>query len=204
ATNLKRSGRVSGQTARKVVHIGVGLIVILIPLIFSSKILPIIIGLSFVVITYITSPASPFPNLKMSAFRDGHGYGTVFYSLSLTTLLFLYFEEGWIIQVGFLPLVVGDGFASLIGIKYGSHKWKLVPNKSLEGSSAGFIATFILLILTLSFYKLIDEFAYHYDDILLIAALASISMVIMELISPFGFDNLTIPFACTLVALYAV
>lgn len=201
ATKLKRSGKVSGETARKFVHIGIGMIVILIPILFSSRIIPTLIGVSFILITYITSPVSPFPRLKMSTFKEGHGFGTVYYSISLTTLLFLFFDEGWIIQVGFLPLVVGDAIASLVGLRYGKHKWKYFSDKSIEGSLAGFISTAFVLFIVLYVYSLIDQFDQSFLFILILSIISASIMTIVELISQYGLDNITIPLACTIIAL---
>jgi dolichol kinase len=202
ATILKRSGKISGKLARKLVHIGVGTIVILIPIIFSSRIIPTLIGVSFIGITYVTSPVSPFDRLKMTAFKEGHGLGTVFYSISLTCLIFLFFNDGWIVQVGFLPLVYGDAFASIIGERYGNHKWKFSIDKSIEGSSAGFAVTTISLCLVLSLYVLVDKLDASFSTILLLALMTSFIMVIVEVLSPYGTDNLSIPIVCTGLAIY--
>lgn len=201
ASKLKRSEKITGTSARKLIHIGVGSIIITIPILFSSKIIPTLIGLSFILITYITSPVSPFSNLKLSAFKDGHGLGTVYYAISLTLILFLFFNEGWIVQAGFLPLVFGDATASLVGIRYGKHKWKLIPKKSVEGSIAGFISTFIILIIVLNLYSLINRFDKSFQFIFLLSMTFALVMTLVELTSPLGLDNITIPLVCTSIAL---
>ncbi len=201
ATRIKINGKISGKTARKVVHIGVGVSIILIPLLFSSRILPTIIGISFIIITYITSPVSPIPRFKMSAFAEGHGLGTIYYSISLTSLIFLFFDDPWIIQVGFLPLVIGDAMASIAGVAYGKHSWKYIQSKTIEGSITGFISTYILLIVVLYFYSVIDKFDYPFRVILLLPLITAMLMSTVELISPTGLDNLTIPLSCTGIAI---
>ncbi|MHA2171994.1 MAG: diacylglycerol/polyprenol kinase family protein [Candidatus Kariarchaeaceae archaeon] len=201
STKLRRSGRISGIVSRKLVHVGVGVIVILVPLLYSSRIVPTMIGLSFIFINYLTSPASPISKFKLSAIEEGHDFGTVYYSIALTLLFYFYFDSGWIIQVGFLPLVIGDAAANLVGIKYGSHKWIYFSEKSLEGSFAAFISTFIILIFALEFYVIIDEFSKPFDIIIYIAVLAALATTIAELISPYGLDNLSIPLVCTGIAL---
>jgi len=200
STKLKRTERISGVTARKVVHIGVGILVIIIPLLFSSYFVPFVVGSIFVIVTFLTCPVSPIPRLRFEAFKDGNGLGTVFYSVSLTTLIFLYFDQPWLIEVGFLPLVVGDAMANLGGIRYGNHKW-IASKKSIEGTGIGLASTFVTLTLVLSCYYLIDLFPLKPMLIAAIAILVSIIAMLVELFSPYGLDNLTIPLFSVLVAL---
>ena len=200
ASQLKSQNIIDGKMARKVVHLGIGILVIAAPLLFSSNTVPVAIGISFIVITFFTSPISPIHKWRLSAFRDGHGLGTVYYSFSLTALLFLFFDEGWIIQIGFLPLVFGDAFANIIGLKYGEHKWP-GTEKSVEGSLGGLIASLFVLLISLSIYYFLNEYPGSYPTIILISLIVSSIMAIVELISPYGFDNLTIPISCTFTAL---
>ena len=152
-------------------------------------------------INFITSPASPFDKFKLDSISDGHKLGTTYYSISLTTLLWFYFDTPWILLVGFLPLVMGDSSAAYFGLKYGNHKWTFVKDKSIEGSVACFSATFTIMIFVLTTYKFIDRFDFGYEFMIgLILAISSITMIV-ELVTPNGFDNLTIPLFCTAFAL---
>jgi phytol kinase len=202
ASTWKKSGKMSGSTSRKFIHVTVGLIVIGMPIIFSTKAVPVFIAASFILINFITSPASPIDKFKLDSISDGHKLGTTYYSISLTTLLWFYFDTPWILIVGFLPLVMGDSAAAYFGLKYGNHKWTFMKDRSIEGSAAGFLATFTILIFVLTTYKFIDRFDFGYDFMIgLILAISSIT-VIVELLSPKGLDNLTIPLFCTVFALF--
>lgn len=202
ASIWKKSGRMSGSTSRKFIHVTVGLIVIGMPIMFSTKAVPVFIAATFIIINFVTSPASPFDKFKLDSISDGHSLGTTYYSISLTTLLWFYFDTPWILLVGFLPLIMGDAAAAYFGLKYGKHKWKFFKDRSIEGSITGFIATFTILIIVLPTYKFIDLFDFGYGFMLgLILAVSSITMIV-ELISPKGFDNLTIPLFCTAFALF--
>lgn len=192
ATYLKNKEKVSGSLARKIVHIGVGSVVILLPWFFSSNTIPVLIGIGFIFITYLTSPASIIESFKLGAFEQGHSYGTVYYAISFTTILYFYFEEFWIVASCFLPLVFGDAFANIIGEKYGRHI--LFQNKSLEGAFGGFIATFFILLITLVFYSYTDLVDFNAWKIASIVFFLSVLTVVSELISPKGLDNLSIPF----------
>ncbi|MFV2015405.1 MAG: diacylglycerol/polyprenol kinase family protein [Candidatus Heimdallarchaeota archaeon] len=202
ASIWKKSGRMSGSTSRKFVHVSTGLIVIAMPIIFSTKIVPVFIAFTFILLNFLTSPASPFEKMKLDSISDGHSLGTTYYAISLTLLLWFYFDIPWILQVGFLPLVIGDASAAYFGLKFGKHKWKFFKDKSIEGSGAGFLATFMILTFVLSAYRFIDLFDFELSFMFGMVFTISIITLIIELISPKGFDNLTIPLFCTMFALY--
>lgn len=191
--------KISGVTARKIVHIGVGILVIIIPILFSSYFIPFVVGSIFILVTFLTCPVSPIPKLRFEAFKDGNGLGTVFYSISLTALIFLFFDRPWLIEVGFLPLVVGDAMANLGGIRYGNHKW-IASRKSVEGSLIGFFSTFVVLSIVLTIYYFMELFPLKLFSVLIMAILVSFGAMIIELASPYGLDNLTIPLISVIVA----
>ncbi|OLS28521.1 MAG: hypothetical protein HeimC2_05770 [Candidatus Heimdallarchaeota archaeon LC_2] len=201
ASNFKKTGRMSGPTTRKFIHVTVGLIVIGMPLMFSKKLVPVFIAIIFILINFITSPASPIKRLQIDSTREGHSFGTTYYAISLTSLLLFYFDTPWILQVGFLPLVIGDAAAAYFGSKYGKHPWKYFNDKSIEGSIFAYLSTFIILGLVLTSYKLIDLFDFSY--LFLLGLILSISMIttVVEIISSKGLDNITIPLFCTIFAL---
>ncbi|MDH5402694.1 MAG: hypothetical protein OEY49_09400 [Candidatus Heimdallarchaeota archaeon] len=200
-TKLRKSEKISGFMARKVIHIAIGGLVILCPILFSVNWLPTLIGVSFILFTFFTCPLSPIPKFKLDVFKTGNSLGVVYYSISLTLLIYFFFDMGWLLQVGFLPVVFGDAFANIIGVKYGKNKI-LNLEKTLEGTLAAFIVTFIVLIVILSLYHALGLFDYQFSTILLISLSIAVISSIVELISPFGLDNLTIPLFCTIAGLF--
>ena len=86
----------------------------------------------------------------------------------------------------------GDGFAAIIGGKYGKNKFRVLGNqKSIEGSLAMFVFSFIVSLVILSIFN-------PANVILLSLVLASVS-TILEAYSPYGLDNLTVPLGTSLV-----
>jgi phytol kinase len=138
----------------------------------------------------------------LAAFKDGHDFGTVFYSITLTALLYFFFDHGWIIQAAFLPLVFGDAMANIFGVKYGRTPWKFVPSKTVEGSLAAFTSSSIVLLLVLSMYKLLGLFPIYWYLLVILSLLEAMVATLAELISPYGLDNLTIPVFCTSIAIW--
>ncbi len=109
--------------------------------------------------------------------------GLPFYALGVGLALTFYEEKIAILSVLFLTFA--DPISSLIGIKFG--KTKILPNKSLEGSLAGF---FVCFLATLVFA------VYHVDfnlNVLLFSILCGFVGSLSEFLSQKIDDNLTIP-----------
>jgi phytol kinase len=93
--------------------------------------------------------------------------------------------------VGILVLGYGDGLAAVVGKAYG--KRKLVNNKSLEGSLTMLLASFvvILVVLLVSGAALVTT--------LIAAVVVSILSTVIELYTPKGLDNLSVPLFSSLL-----
>jgi dolichol kinase len=71
------------------------------------------------------------------------------FGLSIS-ILFLLPKE--LFLIGSLPLIVGDGFAGVIGYKFGKHKIPWNKQKTLEGSLAFFFVSLISLAIFFNIY----------------------------------------------------
>lgn len=109
--------------------------------------------------------------------------GLPFYALGVGSSLVFFDEKIAILSILFL--IFSDPISSAFGIKYGTQK--IYANKSLEGSVAGFITCFIIVLVfgMLNLNVNINLFAFS-----LIAATAA---CLTELFSINIDDNLTIP-----------
>jgi phytol kinase len=96
-------------------------------------------------------------------------------------------------------MAYGDAAASMVGERWGRRKYRLVAQKSLEGSAAMFIFSFISLVVGMVFFSFIYHFALL--DKIVAAAAASAVATAVEGFSPMGFDNLTVPALSVLVFL---
>ncbi|HPT08631.1 MAG TPA: hypothetical protein PLE28_02970 [bacterium] len=113
--------------------------------------------------------------------------GEVFYPLGVMLSAIVFIPQGeiraW--QFGILVLGFSDAIANISGGLFGRFKFKLINNtKSLEGSSAFFLTTLILFILTKG------QFNSVYFNFYL---LASLFLTFIELVFFFGLDNLFLP-----------
>lgn len=109
--------------------------------------------------------------------------GLPFYALGVSGVFYLFDEK--IAVLATLFLIFSDPISSYFGIRYG--KVKILPNKSIQGTVAGFCVCYIL--------TLVYGFSHGYIEMNLIifSMLAGVIGAFSELMSIFVDDNLTIP-----------
>jgi dolichol kinase len=193
---LSRDLHISERASRKFVHAMIGNLLFIIPF-FKSNIYPILIAAPFVLLTFLASPYSPSENVRnrLSAIaeitEEGHLLGLVLYAISYTILAFLFSFRPHLVAAGILPMAYGDSAAALVGERYGRRSLKLFSEKSLEGSIAMFIVSFIGIAISLFFFSAFYSFSVVEKFLPALAAAGTATLV--EVLSPMGFDNLTVP-----------
>ena len=109
--------------------------------------------------------------------------GFPFYALGAGLSLYFYSEKIAILSVLFL--VFSDPISSFFGVLLGREK--ILPNKSLQGSLAGFITCYLVTL----FY--LNAYGENTVQALAFALFAGLVGSLSELLSIFVDDNLTIP-----------
>lgn len=169
---------------RKFLHIMVGNIFLVLHLFDHAWVMAFVAAAPFIPITFLMSPYSPL-KIANKASAAGHGMGLVYYSISWTILAYTFFNYPEVISVGIVAMSYGDGFASIIGRRYGKRKFSIFGDvKSIEGSFAMMLVTLILSVLALIYYG-------KPIDISVLIVVAFIAMLV-EAITPRGMDNLTV------------
>ena len=114
-------------------------------------------------------------------------YGTIAYATSITILLFIFWpENASIVSAAVLSMAFGDGLAGLVGPQIKSKTWKVFNQTK---SVAGTLTMMFVVMLILFAIPMISGLPINPLRILTITSLA----VIMEQISFWGVDNLTVP-----------
>ena len=103
-----------------------------------------------VLISYLIGKGVKFPLFNSLADTVGRDYekgfagrGAIFFFLGAAITLALFMHSPWIVIGALVVTVYGDGFAAMIGARMGERE--IVKGKSLEGTVAGFVASFIFL-----------------------------------------------------------
>lgn len=194
STVLQKAKVLGDEGARKFIHIGVSNWWILAWVFFQGENalwFAIVPPITFILLNYYSYKT----NLIKSMERSGNGnLGTVYFPISLLILVIFTFgviNRPEIGAVGILVLGYGDGLAAVIGKSYG--KRKLVDNKSLEGSLTMLLASFIVILIVL----LVAGTALV--TTLIVAVVVSLLSTVIELFTPKGLDNLSVPLFSSLL-----
>jgi len=178
------------ELSRKFLHIMVGNVAFLLPIFQTSWVMAFVAAGPFILFTFLMSPYTPIKSIKGRTSAAGHSMGLVYYAITWTILAYLFFDNMVIIAIGILAMSYGDGFASIIGIRFGKKKYNVFSDqKSYVGSLAMFVFTFITTVVALFYYS-IPLSSYVILVLLGIAVVAAI----VEGLTPKGLDNLSVPF----------
>ena len=184
----KRLG-VSNEDSRKTYHVIHALIIASAPFLVSYKIVIIL-----EVLLLAEMMAVKHFNLLPWLYNVGRiSWGEYFGVIGVITIALLK-PNNWIFLAAMLHLGIADAAAALVGKRYGKkQQFKVFGQiKSLPGSAAFYIASFILTYIVI----LASQSA---GDAVLLVALLPILATLAEAVSPFGSDNFVIPVLVTLV-----
>lgn len=190
STILTKNRVISGESSRKFIHIGVCNWWIIAMIYFDNRYYSAIVPASFVIINYISYRYRVIEVME----REGgkKDLGTVYYAISLLVLSLFTLggaNKGYIGALGIFTMGYGDGLAAIVGTIKGTKYISIGRNlKSKEGTITMFLATFSVIILILGIFTDISVL-----DIVLYAILLSTVATVLELFTPHGLDNLTVP-----------
>ena len=188
------------EVSRKFLHIMVGNMIFAMAFFQDPWTMVWFLTLPITIALFFLTEYSPI-KIENTVTESGHALGLFFYAGIWTILIAIftiiapaddpnYFM--WIVALAIVPMVYGDGFAALIGQKFGRVKYKVFGGeKSLEGSLTMFVITtvmsvFVWMVFTSIGCKMPD---FNLGYIIGISAVATIC----EAFSYGGIDNLTVP-----------
>ena len=175
--------RLSAENSRKSVHILMGLTVLIFPYIFHEPWSVWLLAMLSLSLFYALRHYKRVrENLGDALYRiERKSYGEIYYTLAIA-LSFTLAPNQESYMAAILTLTFSDALASLVGVRYGHYLVSLMGNKkSLEGSSAFFFTTLLILF-------------FITQDIPLALTLALL-LTLIELLSVKGIDNILIPLA---------
>ena len=191
-----RSRQFDGEAVRKVIHIGVGNIIVLAWLFDIPQTIAVAISLLFSLVALLSYRVKILQSLNGVA-RDS--YGTFFYAASIAALFALFWRPGLhaYAAIGVLVMTWGDALAALIGRRWGHRKYVVAGvTKSWEGSAVMWLVSSIAIaavLSTSSFWMPGSPLGWGFVVVgaLVIGAISAI----LEMLSWRGLDNITVPLA---------
>ncbi len=187
------------EFTRKFVHIATGVLIFFTPYLFESVIPLLVLSVFFIIVNFL--------GLHLNLFKGMHGterptYGTVFYPFAfLLLLLFFWPQHKVIIQLSMLILALADALAAIVGENLPrTHPYKISGDtKSLEGSLAMGVSSFLIVCLGLMFLPHAAQYHLSAAAILGISLLTAIFATVLESVSWNGSDNLTAPLGAAFI-----
>ena len=191
---LRRGLHLSVDFTRKFVHIGVGMIAFLIVAMFKSWQFAIIPPLVFIGVNYVSYRRQIFAGMETGEKGE---LGSVYFPISFVVLIPLLWSRPALLVASLMTLTWGDSFAAIIGRQFGRHKFTVVnETRSMEGTGVMFAFSFLAVFITLTI------FAFPFGTSVLLALVTALVAALVEALSPFGIDNLTVPFASAIVLVF--
>lgn len=175
--------KINLETSRKIIHILLFGVWVLIDLFLKNSIHQIIVPVIFLILNALSYKYKFYKGIERT---EGNHLGTVYFAIAITVILTtVYFipELYYYAGISIVCLTIGDGFAALIG--YNVKSSKILKNKSV----AGFIACFLTIVIGLLIFK----FIYFPELSLFTIFVISIVSAILELVD-YGLDNFSITF----------
>jgi phytol kinase len=178
---LWRRGGVDTEYTRKFVHVSVGSFVAFWPLFLSRHEIVLLSG-AFVAVVVI---ANYFNFFKAMHSVQRPTWGEVFFALAVGILAYVA-HDGWIYTAALLHMSLADGFAAIIGTKFGKKNRYYVFGHAK--SVAGTLTFFLVSVIILAGYA---AFTPHALSLWFLAVALGATM--LENVAIRGFDNIFVP-----------
>lgn len=190
---------VSGERARKIIHILVGL---------WGAWLPLWLGWRSIELLGYMLLLGVFVSTKLKWFKSIHSVGRTtigeyLFPLAIV-LLAMFFKDKVLFAAGMLQMGLSDGLAAVIGTRYGKKtSFKILGNKkSWHGT-----ATFFVCSVAIMSWAIWESGAFNVQttfnvlsikevwQTVVFAVLCSVPITVLELTGKHGIDNITVPLA---------
>ncbi|WP_431191109.1 diacylglycerol/polyprenol kinase family protein [Leptolyngbya subtilissima] len=194
AEGVRRTGRFATEITRKIVHIGAGHVILLAWWLHTPAWMGITASVVFSGVALLSYRLPILPGV------DGVGrnsLGTFFYAVSIGVLTAVFWPLGLpqYAALGILVMTWGDGLAALVGQNFGRHPYKIFGNqKSWEGSLTMALASLLVVLLVLGLT------AGFTGAVWATAVVVAIAATLLETLSFYGLDNLTVPLGSAALA----
>jgi phytol kinase len=180
---------------RKFIHIGVGMLSWVLVFLFDSPWPFVFACLSFMALNFLDWRFGFFSAMASS---DRSNLGTVYFPLAAAVAALLFWDRAPLMVAALMPLTWGDGLASVIGRAYGRNKFTVLGHtRSLQGSATFFLVGGLFTWLALWILGGPPEITPV--AALLPALIIILFATLIEAVSIWGLDNLTVTGAAIII-----
>ncbi len=179
---------VSAEWSRKFVHIGMGIVCLAFPWLFTSPLpvlaIAVIATAALVALRTVPSLRANYSCVLCDVDRRSFGEFTFIAGIACTFVLAHGNAMAYVLPVAVLTFA--DSLAALIGKRFGTRRFSSPAGpKTVEGSAAFFIVAVFCVAIPLT--------VFHCHDAIVTAVVTGGSLMLIEAWSLRGIDNFTIP-----------
>jgi len=195
---LQRLGQRPVDFTRKFIHIGVGMWVVGTTLLFETWYLALIPPATFVLINAFSYWRGTFRAMETA---DRGNLGTIYFPIAFGAVIYYYWPQPVLMVAAMMPLTWGDAMAAVFGERYGRYRFEVGGRvRSLEGSLAMFFFGWVTTSLALFVMPyLVGKPLINWMLALIYGGAVALVCTVVEALSPWGADNLTVPAAAVLI-----
>ncbi|MDX2085565.1 MAG: hypothetical protein SFZ03_09270 [Candidatus Melainabacteria bacterium] len=196
-SRLHQQQRLSAEACRKFIHVGMGLVTLCFPWLFSSSTPVWLLGGLSTTLLIIARVYKPFKE-KLGPALHGVGrssWGEVYFPAAVALLFQWSHGDPLRYGIPILILTLADALAALVGVRYGRTRYSTSNGfKSLEGSLAFFIVAFLCTATALMAGSTV-ALPTDFPSVLGVAVVMGLLLMLLEAIAVVGLDNVVIPIA---------
>lgn len=195
---LRRAGKRPPEFTRKFIHVGVGMWSIGTVALFETWPFAIIPPITFVVINAVSYWRGVFQSMES---EERGNLGTIYFPIAFAVAIYAFWEHPLLLVATLMPMTWGDAMAAIVGRRFGHYTYTVGGRtRSLEGSLAmlfwSWLATSAAIF---GMPYLIGLFYVSWLLALMVGGVVAIVCTLVEALSPWGIDNLTVPAAAGLI-----
>lgn len=195
---IRRAAQRPAEFTRKFIHVGVGMWVVGTVLLFETWYLALIPPATFVVINALSYWRGTIKAMELEARGN---LGTIYFPIAFAAVIYYFWSQPVLMVASLMPMTWGDAMAAIFGERYGHYRYTVGGRtRSLEGSVAMLFWSWITTFLALFVMPyLVGKPPINWLLALIQGAAVALVCTLIEALSPWGIDNLTVPAAATLV-----
>jgi dolichol kinase len=188
AEGLRKWRGYSVEFTRKFIHIAVGMWAFGTVLLFERRAFAIIPPLAFVAINALSYWQGTFKAMETG---ERGQLGTIYFPLSFAAIIWLLWGRPHLVVASLMPMTWGDALAAVVGQRIGQRSYVVGRcTRSLEGSVGMFLLSWAA---TLAALLLLAPATLEPMAAVGAAATTALVAAVVEAVSPWGIDNLTVP-----------
>lgn len=188
AEGLRRWRGYSVELTRKEIHVSVGMWAYGTVWLFDRRALAVVPPLCFVAINAVSYLYGTFGAMETG---EKGRLGTVYFPISFTLIILLLWDRPHLMVASLMPMTWGDALASIVGQRIGRRTYTWAgTTRSLEGSLVFFAASWIATAVPLA---VLGQASLGAGEAAAVAAATAAGSAVVEAISPWGIDNLSVP-----------